>query len=75
MSLPVLKILMDSACALNQIWTRDYCTDYLLLSILFLKEFNQRVFIMFRERISLIRAHIGNDAGVLGAGFLALDAL
>ena len=46
-----------------------------LFSPMILEELDQRVFMMSRDSIRLIRAQLGNDAGVLGAGFLALDAL
>lgn len=46
-----------------------------LFSPMIMEELDQRVFIMSRDSIRLIRAQLGNDAGVIGAGFLALDAL
>lgn len=46
-----------------------------LFSPMIMEELDQRVFIISRDNIRLIRAQLGNDAGVLGAGFLALDRL
>jgi glucokinase len=46
-----------------------------LFSPMIIEELKQRVFVISRDCIRLIRAQLGNDAGVLGAGFLALDVL
>jgi glucokinase len=36
---------------------------------------DQKLFTMSRGQVTLIRAQLGNDAGVLGAGYMALDRL
>ena len=48
---------------------------YDLFAPIILEELQKRVFLISKNQINVIRAQLGNTAGVLGAGFLAQGLL